>query len=168
MPRLRPNAFVQVSKEVSVAAEIRFLQALPEDAEELSILESNNMKHPWNKEMILEVLENPRGGAIKAVDNDGIIVGYVNYTYIFEEMEIGNLCVDTAYRRQGIAQKLLEELFTFSSANGVEKVFLEVSSQNEPAHKLYIKCGFEEINVRKNYYGSNDHAIIMCFEKRKL
>lgn len=115
--------------------------------------------------MILNVLNNPRGGAIKAVDSsNNKIVGYINFTYIFEEMEIGNLCVDKNYRRQGIAHSIIGSLFDFAKENKVEKIFLEVSSLNDPAHRLYLSEGFKEINVRKNYYGPDDDAIIMLYE----
>ena len=42
-----------------------------------------------------------------------------------------------------------------------EKFLLEVNENNGKALKLYKKIGFEEIYVRKNYYGNNENAIIM-------
>ena len=38
---------------------------------------------------------------------------------------------------------------------------LEVNENNEKAIKLYKKNGFEEISVRKNYYGNHQNALIM-------
>ena len=42
-----------------------------------------------------------------------------------------------------------------------EKFLLEVNENNIKALKLYKKIGFEQISVRKNYYGNNENAIIM-------
>ena len=41
------------------------------------------------------------------------------------------------------------------------KFLLEVNENNIKALKLYKKIGFEQISVRKNYYGNNEDAIIM-------
>jgi [ribosomal protein S18]-alanine N-acetyltransferase len=66
--------------------------------------------------------------------------------------------VDPAYRRRGVAAALLGALD--QAARG--SVYLEVSTANPGARALYLKCGWEEIAVRKGYYdlGKND-AIVM-------
>ena len=46
------------------------------------------------------------------------------------------------------------------STINAEKVLLEVRESNISAINLYSKCGFKEINRRKNYYDGED-AIIM-------
>jgi len=41
------------------------------------------------------------------------------------------------------------------------KFLLEVNEKNKKALKLYKKIGFEEISIRKNYYGKDENAVIM-------
>ena len=41
------------------------------------------------------------------------------------------------------------------------KFLLEVNEKNKEALKLYKKIGFEEISIRKNYYGKDENAVIM-------
>ena len=47
------------------------------------------------------------------------------------------------------------------------KIFLEVNQKNLNAIKLYKKNDFEEISVRKNYYGLNEDALIMVKSLKK-
>ena len=58
----------------------------------------------------------------------------------------------------GIGYKLVD--YVCHLFNDVDSIMLEVRDSNEAAIKLYEKCGFEEINRRKKYYGDED-AIIM-------
>ena len=53
--------------------------------------------------------------------------------------------------------KIIEEL----KAQGAEVIFLEVEHTNEPAIAVYTKCGFEEYNRRRDYYGAGRDAILM-------
>ena len=44
---------------------------------------------------------------------------------------------------------------------GCERIMLEVRADNIPARGLYKKYGFEEISIRRGYYGSGVDAVIM-------
>jgi ribosomal-protein-alanine N-acetyltransferase len=45
-------------------------------------------------------------------------------------------------------------------------IMLEVNENNKPAINFYKKNGFKIISVRKDYYGSNQNAIIMTLNKK--
>lgn len=70
---------------------------------------------------------------------------------------------------KGLGNRLLKEsinlLFLekkYKNRNEIEKqIILEVDENNYNAIKLYLKLGFEEISLRKNYYGLNNHGIVM-------
>lgn len=55
------------------------------------------------------------------------------------------------FQNKGYAFLMLKELFSYLGESGAENVFLEVSSQNIPAVKLYKKLGFK-VNERLSYY----------------
>lgn len=75
-----------------------------------------------------------------------------------DEAELLNLAVDPAYRRQGAASALLEELARVTRG----AIFLEVAEPNENAIALYRKAGFEAIDIRKGYYsGGKINAVVM-------
>ncbi|MCE0482430.1 hypothetical protein HAX54_041211 [Datura stramonium] len=60
---------------------------------------------------------------------------------------IANLCVAKSYRRLGVAKNMLHFAIRSAKANGAEKVFVHVHTNNGPAQKLYQKVGFEVVEV---------------------
>lgn len=89
---------------------------------------------------------------------DSKLVGFVHITKLYETVDIVNIVVDVEYRKQGIATKLIN--YVLGLCNDVENIMLEVNENNIAAISLYEKNGFEVINKRNNYYGS-DAALIM-------
>ena len=83
-------------------------------------------------------------------------------TFIAPEGEIYRVAVDEAYRRRGVAYRLLDYAVKTSRGRGLESLFLEVREQNIPAKNLYKSYGFREVGIRKNYYKNpSDNAVIM-------
>ena len=58
-------------------------------------------------------------------------------------VELQRLSVSSTFRRRGVAQKLVQEVFRFTKQQGVEKITLSTTSAQIAAIKLYRKCGFE-------------------------
>lgn len=108
------------------------------------------------------VLENENYLYLVAFFNKNI-VAYAGASISYEQGELLSICVDGSYRKQGLATKILKELFFILKHTGVLKIFLEVNKNNAPALNLYKKIGFEFLSERKNYYGK-DSAIVMVKE----
>ena len=72
-----------------------------------------------------------------------------------------NIVVRKNYRRNGVGQKLLDELINLAKETNLNNLSLEVNSKNVPAIKLYEKNGFIQIGIRKKYYNNIDDAILM-------
>lgn len=89
---------------------------------------------------------------------DNKLVGFIHISKLYETVDIVNIVVDEEYRKQGIAIKLID--YVLGLFNDIENVMLEVNENNVAAISLYEKNGFEVINKRNNYYGS-DAALIM-------
>ena len=89
---------------------------------------------------------------------DSILIGFIHISKLYETMDIVNVVVDNEYRKQGIATKLID--YVIKLYDDVENIMLEVNENNIAAISLYKKNGFEIINKRNNYYGS-DAALIM-------
>lgn len=86
--------------------------------------------------------------------------GILVFNLIYDRIELNYIVVKSCFKRQGIAQEMLEYLFKFSKMNNIRNITLEVNKNNIPAINLYIKNGFKQVAVRKNYYGLDD-AILM-------
>ena len=100
------------------------------------------------------------------------VLGYVAFYGTIESIDIFEVAIKKEYQGQGFGEKLLiesiENLIKDNKNAGIKninfsenKFLLEVNENNVKALKLYKKIGFEEISVRKNYYGNNENAIIM-------
>ena len=92
---------------------------------------------------------------------ENTIIGYISFSHVID-IEIEAIVIKKDFQRLGLGTLLLNFVFEFAKTNNIENIFLEVRVSNTPARKLYDKCGFKEINIRKNYYNdTNEDAIIL-------
>jgi ribosomal-protein-alanine N-acetyltransferase len=96
----------------------------------------------------------------KIAVNDDKVIGYIIYSVIFDESEILNVVVDSFYRGKSFGIQLLNYAIEDIKNKKCLNVFLEVAKKNVIAKNLYLKLGFVEYNIRKNYY-KNDDAVLM-------
>jgi ribosomal-protein-alanine N-acetyltransferase len=102
---------------------------------------------------------NPFGRRIEYfIDEES--VGYLEYSLIYDRMEIDNIKVLEEYRGQGIGTKLMAYLVSLAIDYKVDNITLEVRVSNDIARNLYKKFGFREVALRKYHYGDED-AILM-------
>lgn len=113
--------------------------------------------------MIREIMElegaNPYAKRIEFFENDKVI-GYLDYSLIYDRIEIDNFFVEEARRCEGIGKKLMSYLVALAIRLRVENITLEVRISNEIARELYKKFGFREIARRKFYYGNEDGILM--------
>ena len=91
---------------------------------------------------------------------DNKCVGYLEYSYIYDRMEIDNILVFEDYRCNGIGSKLLNYLIDIAKDKKVDNITLEVRVSNNVARRLYKKFGFSEEAIRKYYYGDEDGILM--------
>lgn len=87
--------------------------------------------------------------AIAALSEGVVLAGLV--AYVLEKYEqdrseiyIYDLAVDEAYRRQGIARQLINELKPIARAKGAWVIFVQADREDNPAIKLYESLGEKE------------------------
>lgn len=119
---------------------------------------------PWSERALEEELYNPQASFIVAQRADGAVLGYAGLHVAADEGYIDNVAVREDYRRQGIADDLLDVFVRFGRVN-LAFLTLEVRPSNEAAIGLYFKHGFAQVGRRKNYYDNpREDAIIMTLE----
>lgn len=91
---------------------------------------------------------------------DNTSVGYLEYSLIYDRIEIDNIKVEEEYRNQGIGTKLMAYLVSMAIDLRVVNITLEVRVSNEIARNLYKKFGFREVALRKYYYGDEDGILM--------
>ena len=111
------------------------------------------------KEKIILESPNPYARIIEFTENDKTL-GYLEYSLIYDRMEIDNFYVEEDYRNKGIGKKLLSYLVVVAINNHVINITLEVRKGNEIARELYKKFGFREVALRKFYYGDDDGILM--------
>ena len=103
--------------------------------------------------------DNPFGRRIEYFVDDKSIA-YLEYSLIYDRMEIDNIMVLSDYRGNGIETKLMAHLISLAIEYRVDNITLEVRVSNEIARNMYKKFGFHEVAIRKYYYGDEDGILM--------
>ena len=130
----------------------------------LGSLHTASFDEPWTEHAFAELLKLPT--TIGWANEKGFIL----CSHVLDEMEIMTICTHPDFRRQGIAEKMLNTMMEYARLGKVSKIFLEVRSDNIPAQKLYEKMGFVENGIRKGYYKTRQgpmDAICMVYDMEK-
>lgn len=81
-----------------------------------------------------------------------------------DEVHLLNIAVARSWQGRGLALQLLNTLYERCRQQRAEALWLEVRPSNERARALYLREGFVDIGVRKNYYpaeGGREDALVM-------
>lgn len=73
-----------------------------------------------------------------------------------DEIHLLNIAVARAWQGRGLALKLLHALYERCREQRAGALWLEVRPSNERARALYLREGFVDIGVRKNYYPAQE------------
>ena len=129
---------------------------------EINELEKLCFSLPWSRQALISQLPDDMHMFIAAIGDDGQVLGYVGMMYVLDEGYISNVAVSPEHRRLGIADALINALIDRANEKDLSFVTLEVRKSNAPAIELYIKNGFSEVGLRKNYYTKpTEDAILM-------
>ncbi len=89
---------------------------------------------------------------------DNKIIGFINYYFIYDRVEIANFNILEQYQNNHYGSKLLEEVIMRSIDK--KNITLEVRCDNNKAIKIYQKYGFKKKAIRKNYYHGIDGILM--------
>lgn len=119
------------------------------DCCELAELDKICFSTPWSKQSFSEETKNSLATYLLA-KADGKIVGYCGFWRVSGEAQVTNIAVLPEYRRQKIAQNLVEKMLELCEED--EQIVLEVRESNFAAISLYEKLGFTKEGIRKRFY----------------
>lgn len=91
---------------------------------------------------------------------DDRVMGYIDYSLIYDRIELDDVFVVESMRGQGIGTKMLAYLVSVAITYRVVNMTLEVRVSNVAAIGLYKKFGFREVALRKYYYGDEDGILM--------
>lgn len=138
--------------------------ALLSDAEALSALDAlvyeKGGHRPYTAEEFSEMLAHTYYSLWVAHDQE-TLTGYALGRICKDGFELMSIGVLPAYRRRGLAGRLLDRLAYDGGVLGAKRCFLEVSCANAPARHLYEKIGFSQVGLRKKYYLDGSDALVL-------
>lgn len=135
--------------------------ATTEDAESLAAIEQNLFTGPRSAATFKSSIELDDNAVAIVAEFGGVVIGYADVYKAYDELQLNNIAVLEQYRGNHIAEKMMQILIDTGRELDCQTITLEVRESNEPAIKLYEKCGFCKVGLRKNYYSDNENAILM-------
>jgi ribosomal-protein-alanine N-acetyltransferase len=77
-----------------------------------------------------------------------------------------SLAVDSAYRRRGIASRLLAEASRWAAGQGAGRILADVAARNYPALRLLRKTGYAFCGYNDRCYPKDEVAVFLSVEVR--
>ena len=108
-------------------------------------IESND--NAWAEQHFQAALNNNQ---IEVIEYQEKIIAFAIWQTVLDEAELHLILTDTAHRRQGYGEKLIQS-FVANNPH-IKRIVLEVRESNTAAINLYEKQGFRAISERKDYY----------------
>ena len=128
---------------------------------QIAQLEKICFSDPWSENSIASELGNKLAFWLVATEGENV-AGYIGSQTVMDETDMMNVAVHPDFRRQGIAEALVNGLVEHLKVMGSHCLTLEVRASNAPAIALYEKLGFSEIGRRRNYYRNpREDALIL-------
>ena len=128
---------------------------------QIAQLEKICFSDPWSENSIASELGNKLAFWLVATEGEKV-AGYIGSQTVMAETDMMNVAVHPDFRRQGIAEALVNGLVEHLKGMGSHCLTLEVRASNAPAIALYEKLGFSEFGRRRNYYRNpREDALIL-------
>lgn len=125
------------------------------DLNEIMTLENKCFRSDaWSRDLMHGELNAVHTHYFVLVGSEHQIVGYAGLSKqnSSKQADVQTIAVSSEFRGRGLGRKLMNQLLSQATNLGATEVFLEVRADNPPAINLYQDLGFEQIDVRKNYY----------------
>lgn len=135
-------------------------QCKPSDLAGVQLIERESYPRPWTEQQFLHELQAPYS-QLDLLLFETVIAGYICYWLTAAEMHILNVSTAPAFRRRGVARRLLEHAFVQAKETGAELACLEVRAGNHGAITLYRNFGFTDDCIRRRYYSDGEDALLM-------
>lgn len=130
-------------------------------ASEVAALEGAVMgTDAWSAEMVAGEL-GQRSRTWWVAEANGTLAGYAGGLVAGGDLQILKVAVAPAWRRKGVARKLLVRIAEDARNLGASTCSLEVRASNEGAQAFYESLGLEHAGTRPRYYSDREDAVIM-------
>jgi len=141
------------------------------DAPALAALQQACFSHPWTLRQVEdEIAAGPPGGVLVARRGgpgaEVAILAACAYRVVADEAHVLDVTVSPAWRRRGLARRLVSLALLRSLRAGARSAQLEVRAGNSAALALYAGLGFEASGRRRGYYSEPTEDAILLAKRR--
>ena len=108
----------------------------------------------WNENDWKELLADPRAIYYALVDDQKIVGNIFIYNWKGEKdyIKIMNIAVHADYRKQGLAQKMLNHVSDAMKALDMRRFCGETRASNKAMEKAFESCGYVLNTIEEGYY----------------
>lgn len=131
------------------------------DLSAVTIIDEELFQSPWNKEQFLYEMEENAYANLFVLEEDGKIIGYIDYWITFEIAQLAKIAIDQSFQGKGYASILMKHMIKHCEEAMCENISLEVRVSNAQAIALYEHYDFMEVAIRKGYYQDGVDAKLM-------
>ncbi|WP_416686306.1 ribosomal protein S18-alanine N-acetyltransferase [Candidatus Pseudothioglobus sp. Uisw_041] len=142
------------TKPIIKLISISFNRLSRDDIDSIVLIEQQNSHNPWSKNQLIESILNP-ANLCYSISMKNKIIGFLMAMRTLDNADILNISINKACQGKGYGNKLLHYLIKELKDRMISQLILEVRASNQAAIDFYLKHGFEEISLRKNYYMNN-------------
>ncbi len=146
----------------SPAPNLEIRKMTPDDLDRVLHLARECFIEPWSRNNFRCEIEENTFSNPHVVLSKNDIIGFSIYWCFDMEAHLANFAIDPRFRRQNVGSYLLGYVISDILRRNIYEIYLEVRASNEAARNLYLKHGFKEVGVRRNYYSrEREDAILM-------
>ncbi|ADK85331.1 ribosomal-protein-alanine acetyltransferase [Desulfarculus baarsii DSM 2075] len=132
---------------------------------QVSAIERASFSAPWPEHFFLAHTLHPNSLPLVALlPPAGLVVGHLIIWLAPGESlaQLQNLAVNEAFRRRGVAGRLLSHGLHLAKRRGAKRMRLEVRAGNRAAALLYERFGFRQTGLLPDYYAAEgEDALVM-------
>jgi [ribosomal protein S18]-alanine N-acetyltransferase len=138
----------------------------PADLGAVLAIETVAYEFPWTRGNFVDSLAaGYRARLLHASGDRSAPAGYYLAMEGVDELHLLNLTVAPAWRRHGMALRLLDDLVDYGRDRALHQLWLEVRESNRRAQTIYRRYGLAPIGKRRGYYpaprDTREDAIVM-------
>jgi [ribosomal protein S18]-alanine N-acetyltransferase len=127
---------------------------LVEQIDAVEAVERVVYEFPWTAGNFRDSLTSGYQGVLLRVD--GAMAGYAIQMYAIDEAHLLNITIVPAFQRLGHGSRLLQWLMDEARSRRMSSMFLEVRPSNSKAQSIYMRFGFGQVGIRRDYYPARD------------
>ncbi len=137
--------------------QVRFRRLDLDDLTRIMEIERAAYQFPWSASMVRDSLQAAHCQTWgMSVPHHSDLIGFGMLSIVLDEVELLGISVLPGLQGKGYGAQLLQFLIEQARRAKADKIFLEVRQTNDPAVALYQKAGFESVDIRQDYYPTNN------------